>query len=441
MGVRRVAVAGIVLAVFMPATAAAQTAGTDGNGTAQATAQIVKIGPGVGALELATTAGTAVAQVANSLAQAKAQAVDLGLVGTALTGEGCDGGEATVRPEQLPQPTIVDNRKGEARSTSDEIPVSEILGGGRETASANTTPASEATVEGIASAIASVVTVSGGRANAITRVVEKGTREAVATSSVDIDIAGLVRLENAQWRAVHRTGGSKSILGTFSAANTTAGGIAVDMSQLDPAEVAINTVLAQTGITVDLPHIEHITKPNDVIRVTPLVIELKDSPVGKAALGPLLNASREQREQLFNELTAQYCQAAGALLVGDIGLNIASGTGFLTVELGGVEATSADLELFNPFGSNDPLAAIDELLADVLSTVTGDLPSLASTGVLPPQRGAASIGPLRRVCESVSTSRRVGCSEGSALPVGIAGVVLTAAIAAADWQRRRARAA
>ena len=438
---RRALALAIVIAFLVGAPGVAGAQSSSGNGQAQATAQVVKIGPGVGALELATSAGTAVSQVANVLAQAKAQAIDLGLVGTALTAEGCDGDPGAVRPEQLPQPLIIDNRKGDATATADEIPVSAILGGGRKTVSASTKPASEAIVESIVASIASVVSVSSGRANALTRVVAKGTREAEATVSVDVDLGGVVRLQNMQWRAVHRTGSEPSAVGTFSMTQGTAGGVPIPIDQLGPAQAAMNTALAPLGMTVDLPRVEHITKPNDVIRVTPLVVTLKDSPAGKTVFGPLLNASREQREQLFNTITAEYCQAAGLLLVGDIGLDIVSGTGFLTIQIGGVEATSADLELFNPFGSNDPLGAVDEVFGDVFTSFSPGLPSLAPTGVIPPQLGRAELVPVRTVCESVSASRRVGCSKGAALPIGIVGLLVTAAVAAFDWRRRRALAA
>ena len=59
------------------------------NGQAKATAVVTKIGPGVGNLELALGSGVAVSELKNELAQAQAQALDLGLIGTTLTSEGC----------------------------------------------------------------------------------------------------------------------------------------------------------------------------------------------------------------------------------------------------------------------------------------------------------------------------------------------------------------
>ncbi len=241
-----------------------------------------------------------------------------------------------------------------------------------------------------------------------------------------------------QWKAVHRTGADPEAAGSFSIADGTIGGIPAPVDQLGALQDAVNTALAQSGITVTLPKVEHLTKPNDVIRVTPLIVQLRDSPLGKAALGPGLNATREQREQLFNQIVSFYCQAAGLLLVGDIGVDIASGTGFLSVQVGGVTAATADIEHFNPFGSNDPIGDITNVLPSIIPAPT-IVPSLASTGVAAPpiSQSVASIGPVRTVCESVSKSKRVGCSRGAALPVGIIGVILTASVGGLDWLRRR----
>src|SRR5690606_27313247 len=73
------------------ATAAGQPAPFS-NGVAKATAQVAKVAPGVGSLELAIGSGTAVAELKNQLAQSQAQSFDLGLIGTTLTAEGCTGG-------------------------------------------------------------------------------------------------------------------------------------------------------------------------------------------------------------------------------------------------------------------------------------------------------------------------------------------------------------
>ena len=81
------------------------------NGTAKATALVSKIGPGIGNLELAMRGGVAVTQVTNALAQATSQTADFGLLGGAMTGGSCRGGPSPFTPDDLPQPTFVDNRE------------------------------------------------------------------------------------------------------------------------------------------------------------------------------------------------------------------------------------------------------------------------------------------------------------------------------------------
>src|SRR3954453_15592776 len=96
------------------AAGGARAADTFSNGRATAQSQVMRVAPGVGNLQLATTTGVAVSQVSNSLAQAQAQAIDLGLIGTAATAEGCDGSPGALTPDQLPKAVVVDNRKGDA---------------------------------------------------------------------------------------------------------------------------------------------------------------------------------------------------------------------------------------------------------------------------------------------------------------------------------------
>lgn len=422
-------------------------AGTDAftNGTATAVAQVIRVAPGVGSLQLASSMGTTVSKVTNSLAQAQAQALDTGLVGTALTAEQCDGSPGAVKQEDLPAATQADNRNGATTASSDEYPIGgSSLGGGREDAQADLVPSAHAKVSEVAGIFGPVVSVSGGQSDSVSRVIAGEAREAVATVSANIDIAGIVQLRDARWRASHRTGTEPSTGGTFSVASASAGDVPLPIDQMTPLEDAINGVLAASGITVEFPRVEHITAPNDFVRVTPLRVTLKDSPVGKAVLGPVLNLSRQQREQMFDQVVSVFCSLAGVLLVGDIGVSIASGTGFMIVEIGGAEASSADLKLGNPFGEDSPFA-LPELDGTIGAVTGGQAATVAAPGVAgspgsPPIAGAiptSSVGPLERLCETLHPSKGPSCSRGMGVPIGIAGLALTSGIAFLDWRRQR----
>jgi hypothetical protein len=425
------------------ASGAGAAAGEFNNGTATAVAQIIRVAPGVGSLQLATTMGTTISKVTNSLSQAQAQSIDAGLIGTALTAEQCDGSPGALKPEDLPAPTQADNRQGDATASSDEIPIGgSTLGGGREVAQADSVPSAHATVTNVAGTLGPVVDVSGGQSDAISRVIAGEAREAEATVSANINIAGIVQLRDARWRAVHRTGSDPATVGTFSVANASVGDVPLPIEQLTTLQDVINSVLAASGITVEFPRVEHITAPNDFVRVTPLRVTLKDTPVGKAVLGPVLNLTRVQREQMFDQVVSVLCSLAGALLVGDIGVSVASGTGFMIVEIGGAEASSADLVLSNPFGADSPFAlpGVEDgvPLSPALPATAGRpaVPGTPGSGVLG-STDIASTGPLQRLCETLHPSKGPGCTEGMGVPIGIAGLALTSGIAFLDWRRQR----
>jgi hypothetical protein len=407
------------------------------NGQASAIAHLARYAPGVGSLQLGINSGVTIAQVANHLAQSQAQTLDLGLIGTSLTAEQCDGSPGSVKASQLPQPINVDNRSGNTSQATDSYPVAgSALGGGHEEASATTDPAANASVSGVSSVLGALATFSGGRAKSSTRVVDGKAREAEATASGDLDIAGVVQLRGLEWRAFHRTGADPSVAGTFTVASASAGAVPLPSDQLGPLEDQVNALLAESGVTVEFPHVDHLTTPNDLIRVSPLTITMKDSPAGKTAFGPGLNLTRPQREQLFDTIVGYYCKAASVLLVGDISLDVISGTGFMTVEIGGVEAQSAELVQGNPFGDFTPLApGTSETVAPNATFANGAPVAGPVTAVAPAP--TADLGPLAAICETVHPAKRPLCSRGMGLPLAIGGVLATTGIGYLDWRRQR----
>lgn len=416
------------------------------NGTAKATAVLTKVAPGVGALELGVTSGIAVSEVTNALAQAQAQTLDLGLIGTTLTAEDCEGGAGYARPDQLPAGTRVDNRKGDAAVAHDDIPLAgAALGGGREEVRATTTPMAEAVATSVAS-FGPVMRLSGGRSWARTEVVDGAARQARAVVEANLQIAGVVDLSGLRWDAFHRTGDRPDASATFDIGTAKVLGVPIDLDSTRAVETALNTALAPSGISLTLPTVERFTEPTDLVRVTPLRVVLKDSPAGKAALGPGLELTRSQRERMFDELVGFYCQSAGLLLVGDIALSVVSGTGFLAIEVGGAEARSADLRFENPFGA--PIVPPGEVLPG------GAAAPLAPGAVAPAHdvatpggsgraatRPAAVVGPLETVCETIHPRGAPSCSTGALLPLGLLGLAATAVVGGLDWRHQRRRLA
>ena len=453
-GYRRTVVVGAVSVVLLvlglrpaagsPSAAATPTAAAEfSNGQAKATAVVNKIAPGVGNLELALGSGVAVSELKNDLAQSQAQALDLGLIGTTLTSEGCS--DAALTPDQLPQPVRVDNRAGDAAASEDYAPVAgETLGGGRGAVTATEKPSAVA----VATAAASngpAVSIGGGKATAVTEVVDGAARQAHATVEADVTIAGIVQLSNLRWDALHRTGKAPKAEATFDIGTAKLAGVPIPLESLQAAEGVINTALAETGITITMPRVERFKEPTDLVRITPLLISLRDSNAGKTALGPGLNASRAQREQMYTDLSAAICEAAGLLLVGDIGLSVASGTGFVTFGIGGAEAISGDFVLENPFG-----AAVAPPSQSVIPPASGVAPGVATPPAPAPGpttapktngQPIADVGPLEELCETVHPFDWPDCSEGAMAPLGLLGLFATTGVAALDWRHQRRRLA
>jgi hypothetical protein len=408
------------------------------NGTAKATAVVARVAPGVGSLELGISSGVAVAEVKNTIAQAQAEALDLGLIGSTLTAETCTG-NVILNAEDLPQALRVDSRGGDVSMTEEETPVEgSPVGGGKKHVEATTDPAARA-VSTVIGTLGPLLTFDGGRAESSTRVLPGEAREAHAAVAVNLDIGGLVQLSGLRWDAFHRTGKDPRADASFDLGTASLLGAPIPLESLAAAEEAINQVLGWSGITISFPKVQRFTEPADVVRITPLRILLKDSPVGAEVLGPVLNLSRAQREQLFDQIAAAYCSAAGALLVGDIGLSVVSGTGFLAVEIGGAEATTGELVLESPFGEETSTPVATDSL--VPTPAVPGLPALPGRPAVAPERPqpAAAVGPLEERCESAHPLRQTSCSRGALLAVGITGLLATMGVGALDWRHQRRR--
>jgi hypothetical protein len=417
------------------------------NGTAKATAVVARVAPGVGALQLGISGGVAVSEVKTTIAQASAKALDLGLIGSTLTQESC-GRAAVVTPNDLPQPVTVDSRGGAVSKRQDQAPLlgSTLGAGWKEAKAAPSPPTSSAVSTLVGSSIPGLLTLDAGRSEATTKVLPGDGREAHARVSVGLDLAGLVKLQGLTWDAYHRTGKSPKATASFDIGTGSLLGVPIPLESLAQTEKAINSALAFTGLSITFPRVERFTTPSDLIRITPLRIVLQDTPVGKAVLGPVLNLTRAQRVQLFDQLAKAACDAAAAILLGDVGLDVVSGTGFLAIEIGGAEALSGSLVLDSPFGQLPGPSQPNPVVALPSFPSNPTLPFLPGPSANPgaPVQRTASIGPLEDHCESEHPIEHTACSKGALMAVGLVGVLATAAVAALDWRhqrRRRAKAA
>jgi hypothetical protein len=103
------------------APALAGTAATPSSaGTASATATSYKVNPTTASLSIGLSFGVSLAGYTNNVAQAESRGIDLGIIGSTMAGEGCDGGDPTLPADEQPQPLRADSRTGGATPKSEQ---------------------------------------------------------------------------------------------------------------------------------------------------------------------------------------------------------------------------------------------------------------------------------------------------------------------------------
>jgi hypothetical protein len=211
-----------------------------------------------------------------------------------------------------------------------------------------------------------------------------------------------------------------------------------------------------------------VEKDAGVVRVSPMTVRIADSRVGRATLGPVLGALQPVRDPLVSELLSLSCDFGGAVTVADVVASIASGSGGISFDVGGVSATTEgtrydnpfDGPLGDPFGSAEPpplppvpepaleLPAeespaapppYDDLAFALPESVAGPLPAVTPAVEAP---GASSVSSLAQPV-APSSRRLAGTRGGAALVVGAIGLLAVLLLAGADARhlRRSARSA
>jgi hypothetical protein len=435
-GYRRTAATAIALIMAFAVTGAlagpvrSQTPAVPG--TAQAVGSVFSVVPAVGRLEFGVRGGVAAAELTNAVASAQAQSLNFGIIETSLTAENCEG-DRNFEQDDFPQPIRVDNRAGDTSQTLDEAPI--LLGlsyqGGRLHVEAARRPQSLA--QSIPNAIdIGPVTITTGEAVSTTEVIDGHTYLAHAIVESSIEVAGM-RFNGLRWEALHRIGPDENVMdGAFFIEGE--GGSNLD--GLQPLVEAANSVLELTGISIDLPGVEILQEPFERVRVSPLAIRLEDSPLGATLLNPLLEATAQQKAMLFEEIATLFCQLEGVLLVGDIGLIIASGNGSLTINVGGAQASARFLPEQETAPALQPAAPAPIAEPETTTTTTIDDPE---PPVLEPEEDVTTlVAPVgSEGCASAHPFQWPPCSRGAAGLAGGLGLAALAAVAALDWRRQR----
>lgn len=451
-GFKRTLAAGAVWAVAMGGLLIASPAasGQEGvvPGTGNAYAQGVKVDPRSGRLSFGITYGLALAGHQNKVAVAESRSVDLGVIGTTLAGEGCDGGEPTLPKEDQPQPLVV-------RSTGENAGEEQVEteNGVEKRAVASDQPLARSVATTAASGDEAVIKIGSTRSITESGVLD-GARVARAITEVSgVSFAGgQVVLRGLRWEAAYQTAPTEEASGSFTIDGITVAGERLPLPEDNPTEqlAEANAVLQPLGYKITPPTVRN---ESGIQFVDPMRIGIVPSTARETILGPVFSGLQPVRESVFDALIEADCSSASLITVLDIVLNSVTGAGSLNLELGGVTATSKEIAFTSFLGSLGgapslpPLSSGDSSPSVAGSGGTSSLsggssaPSGAVTPAPPTPAAAPSAAEDAGGEQAIADVEPLSGSRGGALAgVGLGGLALLAALAAADRaQMRRAQ--
>jgi hypothetical protein len=399
--------------------------------------------------------GTAIADYRGTLGQAETNTLDLGLIGTALTSEQCDGSAPAVKREQLPQPLIVESDHGNASQSADQLGSTKgglLAAGGHQVVTATTVPSATADFAGGVLGITGLAEASDLSSAATAALVPGKARIATATATVGrlSLLGGAVVLDGLHWTASHRTGAGAAATGAFTIGDAYVAGRRLPASSGSAQSVlaAVNAALKPSGLHLTVP--EPRKTPSGALEIPPLTLGIGNSALGAAIVNPLVTGAQPVLEQVEKALFGISCKFGSGVTVADIALAAIDGTGGLDLKFGGVSVGTDDTTYANPFGPVELGTAAPSLggggaPAAIGGTVPGGAgavpagPAVASPTAIAPQ--VANRAQATASCATTSPAHWPSCSNGAGLAVGLLGLAAVLGIGGTDWYvtRRRRR--
>lgn len=413
---------------------ALSTADTFRSGRGSATALGYKVNPTNGNLSFGVTVGESIAGHQNTAATGQSRAVNLGVIGVTLAATACDDGPPTWAEEDQPQPVVVrsDDKDAEAGKTEYEqgFPL-----GVEKFARATTAPYAEAITTIAPLGDPDTVYITGGRTISRSGVVNGNTREAIARTELGtVSLGGgQIKLEGLAWEAINRTGAVNEAIGTFTLGNMTIAGQSITL----PADglqqgTALKALLDPLGFDITPPNVR---VEQGIVFVDPMKIGIVPSAQRDGLTGPIISAAQPLRDQIVDALVAQDCGNSTYVTIADIALGSVTGAGALGLELGGVQATTADFTQFQ-FDGLPGFRAPALTNLPTLPLIPPSSPTLgagATAPISPPAAGAAP--KVRKV--PTKPIAAVGERGGALALIGGLGVMLLLATAEADRRKMR----
>jgi hypothetical protein len=434
-----VGVVGAALLTFLltePGSAAPEAPSQESgfnNGTGSAIALGYKANPTNGNLSFGITAGESVTGHQNTAATAQSRAINMGVIGVTLAGEGCDGGDPTLAEEKQPQPVVA--RSGE-KGADQGFKESE-QGAIEKFAKATTAPYAEAITTIAPTGDPKSAYISGGRVTSHSGVVGGNTREAVARTSIDVLSlgGGAVKLSGMTWQAVSRSGAVNESVGTFTIDGIEIGGqkLPIDANSLQQLE-GLNAALKPLGFLITAPKVR---VEQGIVFVDPLVVAVIPSPTRDGITAPVIGGAQPIRDQVTQALLDADCGNSSYITIADIVLGGVSGAGQIGLELGGVQATTAEINAFQ-FAlppALPPLAAAPSVQTPAVNT-----PSVANPAAAPSAAAGSESPEASSSSEATAPVSALTGERGGVMAL-IAGGGLLTLLVTAEGDRRKMRTA
>jgi hypothetical protein len=417
-------------------------------GTGSAIALGVKVNPTFGGLSFGITAGQSVAGHQNTAATGQSQSVDLGVIGVSLAAEGCNGADPTLSAQNQPQPVVVSSDDPGAA----EGKKANLANGITQFASAKKTPFATAITTVAPIGDPALALVSGSTSTATSGLVGATTRQAKAVTDIgEVKLlGGLITIGDMHWEAVQATGNGAPVnTGLFQIGSLTVAGQKLPIPADSLAQVKLlKQSLNSFGLTFDPPEVR---EDKGIVFVDPLRIGIVPSDLRDGLLlGPLLSALQPVREEAVKQLLRTGCggdlsgiyvvPVSTVLTVVDLAVGSISGAGSLTLELGGVQASTAAIEGFSGLGEFTPAATLDTLPPDTPVVDTPVDSSSFDTGGTDATAGTdgSTTPPPDEVAAPTETVASVeGARGGALLGVGLGGLLLMLATAEGDRRKMR----
>jgi hypothetical protein len=422
-------------------------------GSGNSYAQVLRIGPTAGELSLAPILGVTLADYTDTVARGVSESADLAAIGVA----------SPCLDASIPRVRVSSNDKGAEKGKESTFAGQKDQSGngggaGELFASATKAPTASSRFRTATFQIPGIIGMSGGESTTTTGLVtENGTklRRSAATVTINEFDFGPVVLKGLRWNAVQETDAQqhRKQTGTFTISSASAGGLPLPVTNGDLRSVLgpINTALAPTGFAIAPPTFD---KTGGISDVSPLSIQIINSPLGRQFLGPVLGAAQPIREPLTDQLIPLLKQPAAivggnpndcsqhtfpdlsvAVLVADLSVGIAAGSSEMHLDLGGANAYTEGQKFANPF--NFTLTNLSAPSAPKTLFTAGTAGTAAIPGTVGAEVPTADTTQLAAAAPPHDKTIP-GRKGGVAIVVGLAGLAAGGGLAAADWFRMRA---